>query len=311
MDKPRVLVTGATGFVGSWTLRYWRKAHPEAELWTTSDLAQPVDIDADHYCQLDLRDSVAVRNYIEECCPKLVIHLGGLIGKASLADHLSVNVLGTENLYVALADLNRVSDLRIIQASSAARYGLVRSDELPVTEEQPLRPVSAYAISKVAQDHLAMSMGHSRNLCIIRACMFNIVGPGQPESLVPMAFIKQMHDIKSGLADHLRVGNTSPRRDFVDVRDVVRAFDALSVKGVAGQIYNVASSRDISIKEMIDTLFEIADLDVPIEVDTERVQPVDVPCVRASIAKIIADTAWHPEISLKSSLQDMLLENID
>ena len=153
-------------------------------------------------------------------------------------------------------------------------------------------------------------MCQTHGLQIVTACIFNILGPGQPDTLVPMTFINQFIDIRSGLVDQLKVGQTASRRDFVDVRDVVAAFDALLQHGQAGQTYNIASGHDISIQEILDELLKITGLDVSIEVASERVRPVDVPCVRASVSKIATDTNWQPRIPLYKSLEDMWLNCI-
>lgn len=305
MSHPRLLVTGATGFVGKWVLRYWHRVHPEVELWATSEQPAPPPVPVAAYRQVDLREPQAARGLVSACRPSQVIHLGGLTGRATLADHLSVNVLGTENLYAALADCDPPADLKIVQAGSAAAYGLIRPEELPVTEEQLPRPVTAYGIAKAAQDLLAVAMGYTRGLRIIRACIFNILGPGQPESLVPMAFIKQLLTVRSGAADRLKVGNTAPRRDFVDVRDIAAAFDALLAHGRPGEAYNVASGRDVSIRELIDRLLAISGLSVPVETDPDRTRSVDVPCIRASVDKIRAEAGWQVSIEPERSLSDM------
>ncbi len=188
MPDTRILVTGATGFVGLWTLRRLRDARPDAEVWATSDRPDPGDLPAARYRQLDLRDETAVRELVRDCRPTGVVHLASLIAGADLEAYLSVNVLGTGRLYDALA-AEAPDDLRIVQVGSAAMYGAIRNDELPVREEQPLRPLTPYAVSKVAQEYLATSAGLSQGLAIVRARIFNLLGPGQPAGLVPMTFV--------------------------------------------------------------------------------------------------------------------------
>jgi GDP-4-dehydro-6-deoxy-D-mannose reductase len=304
----RVLVTGATGFVGTWVLRHWRQVYPDAEIWATSDRAGESGVTVSQYRQIDLRNAEAVRSLVADCRPQRVVHLGGLIGNASLELHLSVNVLGSENLYQALADLADLQHLRVVQIGSAASYGLVRPDELPVKEEQLPRPVTAYGISKLAQDHLAVAMGHSTGLAIVRACVFNILGPGQSANLVPMAFLRQMADARPRSAVQLRVGNTSPRRDFLDVRDVAEGLEAVLMHGLPGEAYNIASGREYSVQELITMAACIAGMQVELEVDASRLRPVDVPCVRASLDKVAAATGWQPRRSLEQSLRDMWQE---
>jgi GDP-4-dehydro-6-deoxy-D-mannose reductase len=234
-----------------------------------------------------------------------VIHLAGLLGMGKLSEHLSVNVLGTENLFKALVSMGDFSHVRIVQASSASIYGRVCAEELPISENQPPRPLTAYALSKLAQHQLASAMWHTQGLKVINACIFNTVGPFQPDTLVPMTFIKQLKEIKTGLGDRLHVGDTSACRDFVDIRDVVQAFDRLLDAGHPGETYNIASGCSVSIKKIIEFLMQLSELQIPIETTSKRLRNSDVPDVRADISKIASDTGWKPSYSLYESLKDM------
>ena len=156
------------------------------------------DIPAERYCQVDLRDLTATRELVVQSRPTHVIHLAALY-KASLEDYLGVNVVGTDHLYRALADAQLDPNPRIVQASSVAIYGRVCEEELPIGEDQELRPVSDYALSKACQDQLAAAWGYGRRLDIVRARLFNLLGPGQPEDLVPMAFLGQLRRYRGGI----------------------------------------------------------------------------------------------------------------
>jgi len=301
----RVLITGATGFLGSWALRYWKATHPDIELWATSNQPSTPQLQTDKFLQVDLCDSKAIQDLVFACQPTHVIHLAGPTGNAKLADYLRVNVIGTENLYNALARIEGANRVRVIQASSAASYGMVYPKELPITEKQPPRPVSSYGLSKLTQDYLAWAMWRTFGLKIICARVFNILGPAQPDNLVPMTFIRQLINVRAGLADRLEVGNTLSRRDFVDVRDIVSAFDALINRGRPGEVYNIASGRDISIQEIIEKLMVISKQHILVETVSERTRSTDVPCVRADISKITKETGWQPKISLLQSLEAM------
>ena len=310
MPDTRILVTGATGFVGLWTLRRLRDARPDAEVWATSERPDPGDLPAARYRQLDLRDETAVRGLVRDCRPTGVVHLASLIAGADLEAYLSVNVLGTGRLYDALA-AEGPADLRIVQVGSAAMYGALKDDELPVREEQALRPVTPYAVSKVAQEYLATSAGLSQGLAIVRARIFNLLGPGQPPGLVPMTFIRQLADVRRGAAERLRVGLVTARRDFVDVRDAVRALDLLLSRGEVGLAYTVASGRDVSVQEIIDELLALTGIEAPVEVEASRLRPVDVPVVRADVSRIADAVGWEPEIGLRESLAAMWSETED
>ena len=301
----RLLVTGASGFVGVWVLRHWQARHPDVEVWATSDQPRPPEAAEETFRRLDLCDAEAVAGLVREVRPTEVIHLAARIRADSLADYLAVNVLGTENLYRALAADGAAADVRVVQAGSAAIYGKVRPEDLPIGEDRPLAPVTPYALSKAAQDELACLTHPQAGLGVVRARIFNMIGPGQPENLVPMAFVQQLAAVRNGQADRLLVGNVEPRRDFLDVRDVVGALDALLGRGGAGCAYNVGSGRDVAIGELVTMLLEVEGLEVPVEVDPSRVRPVDVACVRADVSRIRKATGWQAGIGVRESLRAM------
>jgi GDP-4-dehydro-6-deoxy-D-mannose reductase len=301
----RVLITGATGFLGRAVYDHIRTACPDADLWATSNKQAGPSIRADKFRQIDLCDKEAVDEFVSICKPTHVIHLAGLVGEASLAEHLRVNVLCTENLYNSLTNTVNAEEVRAVQASTAAIYGLVGKDELPITEDQPPRPVTAYALSKLSQEHLAMAMWRTQGLQVICARIFNMLGPGQAEGLVPMTFLSQLTQVKAGRASKIKVGNLASRRDFIDVTDVALAFDVLMKHGRPGEAYNVASGNDVSIKKVLDMLLQISGQQPVLEVADERIRRADVPLIRADISKIVAETNWRPTITLFESLKIM------
>jgi len=301
----RLLVTGVPGFIGSWTWHHWQLAHPDVELWATSKLSRPESIPAERYHRVDLCDNDAVRKLIDISRPTQIIHLAGLVGSADLAANLSVNVVSTDNLYRALVEADLSSECKIVQVGSAAIYGRIKPSEIPIRESQPLRPLSPYAISKAAQDQLAEARFLTHGLRIVRARVFNLLGPGQPDSLVPMTFVRQLKQCQTGQAERLEVGNIETTRDFVDVRDVAEAFDALLQHGRDGEAYNVGSGRDISIRQIIEKTMAVSGVKVPVQTRSARTHRMDVPRVQADITKIISDTNWQPRRMLAESLADM------
>ena len=304
MGVCRLLVTGATGFVGSWVLRHWHNTHPDVEVWATSNQPGNIAELSDKFSIIDLRDSKAVREFIHECKPTHVIHLAGLVTDAPLTEHLAINVLGTENLYDALSEMDGSKDLRIIQASTAAIYGQVEPKELPISEKNPFRPLTAYAISKMAQDYLADKVWRTKGLGVIRARIFNLLGPGQPRHLVPVTFISQLKEINEG--DSLKVGNLATRRDFIDVRDVILAFDRLLTDGRPGEAYNIASGKSIAIWDIVNELINMSGLsDISIKPEYTRIRKNDVPDIFADITAIAEAINWQPQISLQESLEAM------
>jgi GDP-4-dehydro-6-deoxy-D-mannose reductase len=308
MSTNRLLVTGATGFVGKWTLRYWRAVHSEVELWATSDQSASLDTLSDRFVRLDLREENDVRDFVITCNPTHVIHLAGLVGEATLAEHLAVNVLGTENLYNALTELDGYEDKRVIQAGTAAMYGKIAQNDLPISEKNALHPLTAYAISKMVQDYFADMMWLSRGLPVIRARIFNLFGPEQPQHLVPATFIQQLISMTDGKS--LQVGNMATRRDFVDVRDVIMAFDKLLKQGQPGEAYNIGSGKSVCIRDILDTLINMMQLkNVVIQQSSDRVRKNDVPDIFADITAISDAVNWQPKITLQESLDAMWKED--
>jgi GDP-4-dehydro-6-deoxy-D-mannose reductase len=301
-----LLITGATGFVGTWVLDDLRRRRPDAEVWATSDRPTPPPGHRGPYRQLDLADAAGIRALIRDCRPGGVLHLAGAIAGADVAHLTAVNAGGSERLYRALAEELPAGSVRVVQASSAAVYGPVPGVELPVSEERPLRPVTPYAISKAAQERVAVAAGEDDGLQLVRARIFNLLGPRQPEHLVPMCFLAQLREIRRGEAPaRLLVGNLSARRDFVDVRDVVQALLALLDRGAAGAAYNVASGDEVEIGAVLTRLQAIAGLDVPVEVDPTRLGAGGEDRSRADVSRIAEETGWRAAISLDASLRDM------
>ena len=305
MPSGRLLITGVPGFVGQIVWQHWRDHAPDVEVWSASNLPSPEGLPAERHFQIDLRDKSAAVAMVRTCRPNQVIHLAGLVAGAELEDLLAVNVVGTANLYEALCENDPPDDLRVVQAGSAAAYGKVLPEELPIAETQPFRPLSDYGLSKAAQDQLAGAMAATRGLPVICARVFNLFGPGQADDLVPMTFIRQLRDRRAADGGALSVGNVDTRRDFVDVRDVPAALAALLARGRPGEAYNVASGKDVSIREVIEQIIQLSGVEAALHIDAGRLRRTDVSCVRADIRKIVSETSWRPSIDLATSLDDM------
>jgi len=300
-----VLVTGATGFVGAWALDDLRRRFPEQEIWATSDRAAPPPGHPGPYRTLDLGDEAGLRRLIRESLPVRVLHLAGAIAGDDVERLLAVNAGGTERLFRVLAEELPTGSVRVVLASSAAVYGPVPATEQPVPEARPLSPVTPYAISKAAQEQVAISFGETTGLHVVRARIFNLLGPGQPAQLVPMCFLAQLREIQRGAAaPPLQVGNLLARRDFVDVRDAVRALGVLLEQGDVGAAYNVASGVYVGIGEVLARLQALEGLDVPVEVDPARRGSGADDRIRADVTRI-AQVGWRATLSLDDSLRDM------
>lgn len=304
MSDNRALVVGINGFSGRHLAAYlvqhgYIVAGIDLTPGTCSDL---------HVYVGDTRDSVFIEETLRTIRPTHIFHLAGLISAEAALDALyDVNVLGTERLLQAVyrADL----DPLIVIPGSSAVYGPVKSVELPIRESQPFRPVNFYAVSKIAQEMLAYTYYAKHGLKVIRTRAFNLIGPGQPPALVGASFARQIAEIEAGFAEPvLRVGNLAPQRDFVDVRDVVRAYLLAAECGQPGEVYNVCSGRGISIQTCLDQLLALSKVSIVVEQDPDRVRTVDIPVSVGDGSLLREHTGWRATISLEQSLADLLAD---
>lgn len=290
----RALVTGASGFVG----RHLRD-HLQAE-------GDEV-IGCDRVDGVDITDRVTVAELFGRVRPDVVYHLAGWsdVGAswASPVETFRANAEGT--LHVLLAS-SEAGVARVVAVSSADVYGTVLDDELPLGEDAPLRPVSPYAASKVAADFLCLQAWLGRRLEVVRVRAFNHLGPGQTSRFVAPAIAERIARNELDGTDVVPIGATSPRRDFTDVRDVVRAYRLLARHGEPGQAYNVCSGSDVSIEALARQLLALSEQPMRLEPDPGLARPVDVPVLRGDNRRLRAATGWSPQRSLEKTLADLL-----
>jgi GDP-4-dehydro-6-deoxy-D-mannose reductase len=192
-------------------------------------------------------------------------------------------------------------------ACSSEQYGLVHPEEAPIKETNPLRPLSPYAVSKVAQDYLGYQYFQSYGLKAVRTRGFNHTGPRRGHVFVTSNFCSQVAAIEAGLQEPvIRVGNLEAIRDFTDVRDMVRAYWLAVTKAKPGEVYNIATGTGIHIREMLDLVLSYSKVEVKIETDPERLRPSDVEILIGDASKFKADTGWEPRIPFEQTVQDLL-----
>ena len=310
----KVLITGITGFAGSHLADHLLATQPDAEvagLYRWRSRTENVEhlVGRVRMVECDIRDATATREAIEAFRPDYIFHLAAQSFVPSSwrapQETLSTNLLGQLNVFEAV----RKSGLecRIQIAGSSEEYGLVHESELPITEDQPLRPLSPYAVSKVGQDALAYQYFMSYGMQIIRTRGFNHTGPRRPSVFVCSDFARQVVEIERGLrAPSLRVGNLDARRDFTDVRDTVRGYWLALTKGKPGEVYNVATGRSWAIREVLDMLVDFAGVKVEIGEDPERLRPSDVPRLEGDATRLREATGWAPTIPFEQTLRDLL-----
>ncbi|MBI5465064.1 GDP-mannose 4,6-dehydratase, partial [Candidatus Gottesmanbacteria bacterium] len=192
-------------------------------------------------------------------------------------------------------------------ACSSEEYGLVYPNEIPVKEENPLRPQSPYAVSKVAMDYLGYQYFQSYKMKIIRTRGFNHSGPRRGEIFVTSNFAKQIAEIEKGKREPVvEVGNLEAKRDWTDVRDMVRAYLLAVQKGIPGEVYNICSEKTVRVGDMLDMLLKMSKIKVKVRQDSSRMRPSDVPILLGDCTKFRKATGWKPEIPFTKTMEDLL-----
>ncbi len=307
----RSLITGAGGFAGSHLADCLLAADGTQEVWGCDLTGQrrPFHPSALRMAAADLRDPEAAFRLVDQVRPDRIYHLAG---QAYVGDSWSIpwqtietNMRAQVNLLEAVS----AAGLRpkILVTGSADVYGRVPTDCLPIAEDCPLQPDSPYAVSKIGQDMLGIQYGLSHHLDIVRVRPFNHIGPRQNRRFVAPAFASQIAAIEAGRQDPvLHVGNLSARRDFTDVRDMVRAYQLALAEGEAGAVYNIGSGQSRPIQELLDILLGLARVAITVEFDPARLRPVDLPDLVCDASRFRARTGWSPSIPFEQSLSDLL-----
>jgi GDP-4-dehydro-6-deoxy-D-mannose reductase len=310
----RVLITGITGFAGSHLAEFLLEDHPDVELfgimrWRSRTENIESIQDRLQLLECDLRDATSVKQLIARVRPDRIFHLAAQSFVPSSwnapAESLTTNILGQLNIFEAVREVELDPWIQI--ACSSEEYGLVHEDELPIKETNPLRPLSPYAVSKVGQDYLAYQYFKSFGLKVVRTRGFNHDGPRRGDVFVSSNFAKQLVEVEKGKKPPvIHVGNLEARRDFSDVRDIVRGYWLALERGEPGEVYNICCGKDYSIQEVLDRLIELSGVEVKVEQDPARLRPSDVPVLLGDNTKFVERTGWKPAIAYDQTLQDMI-----
>lgn len=308
-----LLVTGAPGFVGRHMVRYAAARGARVTGWGRRP--DPAGLDADgravSYVAVDLTDPRAVREALATARPTHVAHLAAEASVSASWSESEPRRTIVENAELALNLLDAVRheapDARILVACSGEEYGPVPAERLPVLESEELRPQNPYAVSKAAVDLVAGFHADAHGLDVIRPRAFNHAGPGQSDAYVAGSFARQIAAAERACAGAVEIatGNVEVRRDFTDVRDVVRAYWLL-LEGAPPGAFNVCSGTSTSIAEILDLLAAHTGLRVERRVEAARVRPHEVMEIRGSARKIEDATGWRPELPLERTLADAL-----
>ncbi|MFO7278933.1 MAG: GDP-mannose 4,6-dehydratase [Thermoanaerobacterales bacterium] len=293
----RALVTGAGGFVGAHLVRHLQEQGDEVvRLERRED-------------GVDITDAEAITDAVVAAKPEAIYHLAGAadVGGSWAEPRATflANALGTLNVLEAA---RAAGAERVLAVSSADVYGRVSEDELPIREDQPLRPVSPYAASKVAADALAQQAWLGHGLPVIRVRAFNHLGPGQSDRFVAPSLAARIARNERDGGDEVPIGNLTPRRDVTDVRDVVRAYRLLMEVGEPGAVYNICSGHAVSVEHIAKTLLGMAARPMRLVVDPSLQRPVDIPVLVGDNTALRQATGWEPTIPLEQTLADVLTD---
>ncbi len=300
----KALIIGAAGFVGSYLIDHIQKNC----IWSIAVTKLPhekIDIPQIDIYDLDITDQKAVKKVLEKAEPDYIFHLAAQssVGLSWKKPGLTVdvNIKGTLSLLDAVREWG--GKPRILLIGSGEEYGYIHPDETPVKEDTVLRPGNIYAVTKACQNMLGSIYSKAYGMDIVMVRAFNHIGPGQAPIFVASDFCLQTAEIEAGKREAvIRVGNLAARRDFTDVRDVVRAYVLLMEYGKKGEIYNVGSGKAVEIRELLERILKMSKVPVKVEVDQARLRPVDIPIIEADITKLAEDTGWTVQIPLEETL---------
>ena len=286
----RALLTGGSGFVGT---------HLQAVLRDAGDTVL--------LSEADITDRTALLAEFGAAEPDVVYHLAAQADVGGSwtepVETFRVNAEGTLNVL----DAARLAGARrVLAITSADLYGRLTEADMPLREEQPLRPVTPYGASKAAADMLCIQAGLGHGLDVVRVRAFNHLGPGQSDKFVASAIASRIAAAERSGETRVRVGSLDARRDFTDVRDVVQAYRALMADGEAGEAYHVCSGIDRSVQELADILIGLSTADIVLEPDPDLIRPVDLKMLRGDNTKISERTGWSPSIPIEQTLADLL-----
>jgi len=309
----RVLITGVTGFVGSHLADYL-VARGDVEVFGIHRWRSRMDNVEQlrgriTFVECDLRDAGGVRRMLGAVRPDRIFHLAAQsyvpTSWSSPAETLAANLTCQLNLFEAIRDAELATRVQI--AGSSEEYGRVEKDELPIREENPLRPLSPYAVSKIAQDYLAYQYWRSHGLHAVRTRGFNHTGPRRGEVFVTSSFARQIAEIEKGRREPVvLVGNLESQRDFTDVRDMVRAYWLALELGEPGEVYNICTGRAYTIRTVLDILLSLTPAQVEVREDPARLRPSDVEVLLGDCTRFQRVTGWKPTIPFEVTLKDLL-----
>ncbi len=304
----KVLIIGAAGFVGNYLIQHlMNDLH-----WTVVATKLPqekLSIEGVVVYDLDILNPESICDLLTDIRPDAILHLAAQSSVAlswkNPALTIDINIKGSIQVLDSIRTLNYKP--RILLIGSGEEYGHILPEESPIKENNLLRPGNIYAATKACQNMLGKIYADAYQMDILSVRAFNHIGPNQAPLFVVADFCRQVAQIEAGLLPPvLHVGNLSAARDFSDVRDVVRAYALLIQHGVSGETYNVGNGHAITIEHILQKILEQSAVPIQVQVDPNRLRPIDVPIIEADITKLRQCTGWEPEIPIEQTITDVL-----
>jgi len=308
----KALITGISGFAGSYLAEFlinkgyevFGTFYDKSTFSNINNILNKIEI-----FKCDIRNYNDLKKIIEKVRPDEIYHLAAIsFVPTSLKNPkltFDTNLDGTLNLYQAIIELK--IEPKILFVGSADEYGSIKNSDLPIKENCSVRPMNPYSISKASADFLSYFYFKNHHFNIVRVRPFNHIGPRQSPEFVCSSFAKQISEIERGLKETIiKVGNLEAKRDFTDVRDMIKAYWLALQKGKFGEVYNVCSGNAVSIKEVLDRLLNMSKKKIKVIQDPKRLRPSDVSLLLGDSTKFKEKTEWRIEISFGKTLQDIL-----
>lgn len=307
MNK-KVLILGAAGFVGNHMIQYI-KSYTSWNISVTKMKNENISIEGIDIYDLDILNIEDIITLFKSIKPDYIFHLAAQSSVAVSWKNpkltVDINIKGTINVLDALRELDYKP--RILLVGSGEEYGMVSQVDIPIHERVLPKPGNIYAATKVCQNMIGRIYANAYELDIINVRAFNHTGPNQSPQFVIADFCKQVADIEKGRQKPvIKVGNLSAKRDFTDVRDVVRAYCILIEKGVIGETYNIGSGYTISIKDILDIILSFSKIKIKVEIDSSKFRPIDIPIIEADTFKVFECCGWKPRIKIEQTIKETL-----
>lgn len=310
----KILITGISGFAGSHLFEHLLKDDRNKIFGTFYSQNSLINLGDNKekatLFKVDLQNESEVKKLISETKPDEIYHLAALASAAksfSTPKEIVTNNISSQINVLEEVVKNKLSNCRVLVVSSAEVYGDVRAEYLPIDENTPFNPTNSYAVSKLAQDFLGRQYFLSYGLKAIRVRPFNHIGPRQSPDFVVSAFTKKIAEIEKGKRKPIfPAGNLTAKRDFTDVRDMVKAYVMIMEKGEAGDVYNIGSGRSYKIGDILDMLLSFSDIKISVKSDKSLFRPIDNPNLVCNAEKIKKITGWEPSIPIEKTLRDTL-----